>query len=44
MKKLMLMLMAFCLTLTVQAQDLTKAQEKAIKKEVKAKLKDFQKQ
>ena len=43
MKKLMLMLMAFCLTLTVQAQDLTKAQEKAIKKEVKAKLKDFQK-
>jgi hypothetical protein len=44
MKKLMMTLMALCLTLTaVQAQQLTKAQEKAIKKEVKQKMKDYQK-
>ena len=43
MKKLMMTLMALCLTLTTVQAQLTKAQEKAIKKEVKAKLKDLQK-
>ena len=44
MKKLVLMLMAVCMTFTVaQAQELTKAQEKAVNKEVKKKLKDYKK-
>ena len=42
MKKLVLMLMAVCMTFTVaQAQELTKAQAKAVNKEVKKKLKDY---
>ena len=44
MKKLVLMLMAVCMTFTVaQAQELTKAQAKAVNKEVKKKLKDYKK-
>ena len=42
MKKLVLMLMAVCMTFTVaQAQELTKAQAKTVNKEVKKKLKDY---
>ena len=42
MKKLVLMLMAVCMTFTfAQAQELTKAQAKAVNKEVKKKLKDY---
>ena len=44
MKKLVLMLMAVCMTFTVaQAQELTKAQAKTVNKEVKKKLKDYKK-
>jgi len=44
MKKLALMVMAAVMTLTVtNAQTLTKQQEKAVKKEVNAKLKDYKK-
>ena len=44
MKKLVLMLMAVCMTFTfAQAQELTKAQAKAVKKEVSQKLKDYKK-
>ena len=44
MKKLVLMLMAVCMTFTfAQAQELTKAQAKTVNKEVKKKLKDYKK-
>jgi hypothetical protein len=44
MKKLVMMLMAVCMTLTAaQAQELSKAQAKAVKKEVSKKLKEFKK-
>lgn len=43
MKRLVLMLMAATMMLSVNAQELTKAQDKAVKKEVKAKLKDYKK-
>ena len=43
MKKLVLMLMAAMMLTTVNAQELTKQQKKAVNKEVKAKLKDYKK-
>ena len=44
MKKTIMLLMAICLTLTaVQAQELTKQQAKAVKKEVSKKMKEFKK-
>ena len=44
MKKLMMTLLAVCTMLTTaQAQELSKSQEKAVKKEVKQKLKDLKK-
>lgn len=44
MKKFVMMLMAVCMTLTAaQAQELSKAQAKAVKKEVSKKLKEFKK-
>jgi len=43
MKKLVLMLMAAAMVLSVNAQELTKQQAKAVKKEVSKKLKEFKK-
>ena len=43
MKKLFLMLMAAMMLTTANAQNLTKQQQKAIDKQVKAKVKDFKK-
>ena len=43
MKRLVLMLMAATMMLSVNAQELTKAQAKAVKKEVSKKLKEFKK-
>ena len=43
MKRLVLMLMAAAMMLSVNAQELTKAQAKAVKKEVSKKLKDYKK-
>jgi hypothetical protein len=43
MKKLVLMLMAATMMLSVNAQELTKQQAKAVKKEVSKKLKDYKK-
>ena len=43
MKRLVLMLMAATMMLSVNAQELTKAQAKAVKKEVSKKMKEFKK-
>lgn len=45
MKKILVMLMAVCLSFgAVSAQELTKAQAKQVKKEVKAKMKEYKKE